>query len=628
MKIIDKIKEAEEAAALNPHQKPPTFCSFEFFPPKTAAGVENLYMRIDRLASLEPLYIDITWGAGGSTADLSLQIAATAQRYLGQEVLMHLTCTNLDVEALKAILNAARQAGIQNILALRGDPPKGASSWESCQGGLGYAIDLVRLIREEHGDHFCVAVGGHPEGHHHREGLADEGEGATGVDLDKEIEHLKAKIDAGADFIVTQFFYDVEVYLDYVARCRAAGITCPIVPGVMPIQNYTLFRRMTSFCRTRVPAEMWEQLAPIKEDEEAVRRWGVSFLTKLCRRLLDADVTPNLIHFYTLNLEKSVRLILESLGLTATASIRRQFPWRSSKLSSRAGEDVRPINWANRPKSYLSRTEEWDEFPNGRWGDGRSPAFGELSDYQFVDTSLGSREDRRAMWGEAPLKDVEVFEAFIKYVRAEIPLLPWCEVPLQAETGTISADLVKINKAGFLTINSQPAVNGALSDDAVFGWGGAGGRVYQKAYVECFTSQENLKLLMELCEKKPNLHYYAVDVAGNTYSNGSKKATALTWGVFPQCEILQPTIFDPNTFLVWKNEAFQLWTSIWASIYDDESASNALIHKIHDTYFLVAIIDNDFSSTASMWSVFREIIDEKEGTPLGGSQHHPQYSLP
>jgi len=591
--------------------------------------VENLYMRIDRLASLEPLFVDVTWGAGGSTADLTLQIAANAQRYLGQEVLMHLTCTNLHVDKIKAALKEARAAGIQNILALRGDPPKGATAWEACEGGLAYAIDLVRLIKEEHGDYFCIAVAGHPEGHQ-REGGGGTGTGselAEPVDLDEEIRHLMAKIDAGASFIVTHFFYDAEVYLDYVARCRAAGIECPIIPGVMPIQNYMSFQRMTTFCRTRVPAEMWEELAPIKEDDEAVRKWGVMYLTKLCRRLLDAGATSNCIHFYTLNLEKSVRLILESLGMTATASTRRQFPWRASKLSARAGEDVRPINWANRPRSYLSRTEEWDEFPNGRWGDGRSPAFGELSDYRFVDTSLGgSREDRRAMWGEAPLEEGEVFEAFAKYVRRQIPLLPWCEVPLQAETGTICTDLVNINKAGFLTINSQPAVNGAKSGDPVFGWGGPGGRVYQKAYVECFTSPQNLKLLMELCGKRPNLQFYAVDVAGNTYSNGSKKATALTWGVFPNNEILQPTIFDPSTFLVWKNEAFQLWTSIWASIYDDESASNALIHSMHDSYFLVAIVDNDFLSAASIWTVFREIIGE--GEMETGSQHHPQYSLP
>ncbi len=587
-------------------------------------------MRIDRLASLEPLFVDVTWGAGGSTADLTLQIAANAQRYLGQEVLMHLTCTNLHVDKIKAALKEARQAGIQNVLALRGDPPKGATAWECCEGGLAYAIDLVRLIKEEHGDYFCIAVAGHPEGHHREggEGGGTGGELAEPVDLDEEIQYLKAKIDAGASFVVTQFFYDAEVYLDYVARCRAAGIECPIIPGFMPIQSYMSFQRMTTFCRTRVPAEMWEELAPIKEDDEAVRKWGVMYLTKLCRRLLDAGATSNCIHFYTLNLEKSVRLILESLGMTATASTRRQFPWRASKLSARAGEDVRPINWANRPKSYLSRTEEWDEFPNGRWGDGRSPAFGELSDYRFVDTSLGgSREDRRAMWGEAPLEEGEVFEAFVKYVRGEIPLLPWCEVPLQAETGTICTDLVNINKAGFLTINSQPAVNGAKSDDPVFGWGGPGGRVYQKAYVECFTSPQNLKLLMELCAKRPNLQFYAVDVAGNTYSNGSKKATALTWGVFPNNEILQPTIFDPNTFLVWKNEAFQLWTSIWASIYDDESASNALIHSMHDSYFLVAIVDNDFLSTSLIWTLFREIIIG-EGQKERGSQHHPQYSLP
>lgn len=125
----------------------------------------NRYLRIDRLASLEPLFIDVTWGAGGSTAELTLQIASNCQRYLGQEVLMHLTCTNLSVDTIKEALAEARAAGIENILALRGDPPKGATAWEECEGGLSYAIDLVRLIKAEHGNHFCIAVAGHPEGH-------------------------------------------------------------------------------------------------------------------------------------------------------------------------------------------------------------------------------------------------------------------------------------------------------------------------------------------------------------------------------------------------------------------------------------------------------------------------------
>ncbi|CAM9925046.1 unnamed protein product, partial [Ectocarpus sp. 12 AP-2014] len=167
MKIIDKIQQAMEA-------KEP-FYSFEFFPPKTSAGVENLSARMERMATLEPLFVDVTWGAGGSTSDLTLAISANAQKYLGVEVLMHLTCTNLKVEEIKGALNKAREAGIQNILALRGDPAKGLGNWEAAEGGLRHAIDLVRLIREEHGDYFGVAVAGHPEGHVDGRTGAEEG---------------------------------------------------------------------------------------------------------------------------------------------------------------------------------------------------------------------------------------------------------------------------------------------------------------------------------------------------------------------------------------------------------------------------------------------------------------------
>ncbi|CAM9644273.1 unnamed protein product [Choristocarpus tenellus] len=159
-----------------------------------------------------------------------------------------------------------------------------------------------------------------------------------------------------------------------------------------------------------------------------------------------------------------------------------------------------------------------------------------------------------------------------------------------------------INRRGFLTINSQPAVNGAPSNHPTFGWGGGGGRVYQKAYVEFFSSQKNLRSVLDACTSRPHLNYYAVSDEGNTYSSGIKGTTALTWGVFPNKEVQQPTIFDPETYMVWKDEAFRLWIDLWASVYDDESKSAALLHEIHDTYFLVAIVDNDYIS-GNLWEV-------------------------
>jgi methylenetetrahydrofolate reductase (NADPH) len=271
-------------------------------------------------------------------------------------------------------------------------------------------------------------------------------------------------------------------------------------------------------------------------------------------------------------------------------------------------EDVRPINWANRPKSYVARTNAWDDFPNGRWGDGRSPAFGELSNSHFFRPSVGSKDDRKAMWGEAPLAPEEVYEVFAKYVEGSIPVLPWCETPVHSETSLISTRLASINRRGYMTVNSQPAVNGDPSEDAVFGWGGAGGYVYQKAYIEFFCSPDNLNALNEAFKTRPSLCYYAIDHGGNRRGSAKQAATALTWGVFPNKEILQPTIFDPNTFSVWSEEAFELWLT-WACLFDDETDSSALIHDIHDTYFLVAVVDNDFQKS-DIYSIFDQIIDE------------------
>ena len=181
----------------------------------------------------------------------------------GVDALMHLSCTGMTVDEIKQVLVAAREAGIQNILALRGDPQKGIISWEPTRGGFLHAIDLVRLIRQEHGDHFCIAVAGFPEGHP---------QSKSNYDMD--IMYLRDKVNAGADFILTQFFYDTAVFIDFVKRCRENDILCPIIPGMMPIQNYSSFQRMTSFCKTRVPDQILDDLAPVKEDDEAVKDYG------------------------------------------------------------------------------------------------------------------------------------------------------------------------------------------------------------------------------------------------------------------------------------------------------------------------------------------------------------------
>jgi methylenetetrahydrofolate reductase (NADPH) len=580
MKIIDKINESVD--------KQEVFYSFEFFPPKTPAGVENLYARMDRMAALEPLFCDMTWGAGGSSAELTLELSANAQKLSGLDMLMHMTCTNMEEGDVQSALVKAKDAGIQNILALRGDPVRGAASFNECDRGFSHAVDLVRYIREHFGDHFSIGVAGYPEGH------------TECVDKDSDLKYLKEKVDAGADFIVTQLFYDVQVYVDFVRKCREIGITIPIIPGIMPIQNYGGFVRMTTFCQSFVPDHITKALEPIKDNDEAVKDYGVQLGIEMSQQLMDAGA-PGL-HYYTLNLERSVRRILEGLTTLANKASRREFPWRASSLSKRATESVRPIYWSNRPTSYLQRTAMWDEYPNGRWGSSESPAFGDLNESHFVATKIAPG-NRREMWGAAPSAKEEIRQVFVKYVRGEISSLPWCDSALHLETSIIQDRLAAINEAGFLTINSQPRVNAAPSDDPLYGWGGRGGRVYQKAYVECFVSPENMKKIIDNADKKRSIQYHAVDFSGNSYSNSGRTATAVTWGVFPNKEVQQPTIVDYNSFVVWKDEAFALWLTQWASLYEADSASAKLMREIHDSYFLVSIVDNDFVN-GDIWGIF------------------------
>jgi methylenetetrahydrofolate reductase (NADPH) len=252
------------------------------------------------------------------------------------------------------------------------------------------------------------------------------------------------------------------------------------------------------------------------------------------------------------------------------------------------------------------RTDDWDEFPNGRWGDATSPAFGELSDCShFYSFPLGTDEDLRNILGHNPKEEKDVYEVFARYIEGKIPYIPWCESPLQPESFTIQSQLAMINRCGFLSINSQPSVNGLKSNHPLFGWGGSGGYVYQKAYCECFVHPNNMAKLLNMVHEHSHMILYAVNIHGEEIRSSEEEAgvTALTWGVFPNREILQPTIFDPSTFLVWSEEAFTLWTTVWLNLYELSSESYELIEHIRDTYYLVAIIDNDYvsSETGALW---------------------------
>jgi methylenetetrahydrofolate reductase (NADPH) len=601
MKVLEKIREATAAEGGGEGGK--VVFSFEFFPPRTEDGVDNLFERMERMVAHNPAFCDITWGAGGSTADLTLEIANRMQNMMCVETMMHLTCTNMPVDKIDHALQTIKSNGIQNVLALRGDPPHGQDKFVQIQDGFACALDLVKHIRSKYGDYFGITVAGYPEGH--PDVIQSDGGLATPEAYQSDLAYLKRKVDAGADLIVTQLFYDTDIFLKFLNDCRQIGITCPIVPGIMPINNYKGFIRMTGFCKTKIPPEITAALEPIKDNEEAVRAYGIHLGTEMCKKIL-ANGIKNL-HLYTLNMEKSALAILMNLGLIEEAKISRSLPWRRPTNVFRVKEDVRPIFWANRPKSYISRTIGWEQYPHGRWGDSRNASYGALTDYQFMRPR--TRDKKLHDEWAVPLKNVEdIQERFLKYCLGKLRSSPWSELDgLQPETTIINEQLGSINLKGFLTINSQPSVNGAKSDSTTVGWGGPGGYVYQKAYVEFFCSKEKLNALVEKCKAFPFLTYMAVNKEGSWISNlrSQTDVNAVTWGVFPAKEIIQPTVVDPTSFMVWKDEAFEIWSRGWAQLYPEGDPSRKLLEQVQSTYFLVNLVENDYVN-GDLFAVFKD----------------------
>ncbi|KAL8482647.1 hypothetical protein ACS0TY_025622 [Phlomoides rotata] len=592
MKVIDKIREANDSRVV---------FSFEFFPPKTEDGVDNLFDRMERMVAHNPSFCDITWGAGGSTADLTLDIVNRMQNMVCVESMMHLTCTNMPVDKIDHALTTIKSYGVQNVLALRGDPPHGQDKFVQVDGGFSCALDLVKHMRSKYGDYFGITVAGYPEGH---PDVIQDGN-VTPEAYQNELAYLKKKVDAGAEVIVTQLFYDTDIFLKFVIDCRQIGITCPIVPGIMPINNYKGFIRMIGFCKTKIPPEIMAALEPIKDNEEAVRAYGIHLGTEMCKKIMASGIKN--LHLYTLNMEKSALGILMNLGLIEESKILRSLPWRRPVNVFRVKESVRPIFWANRPKSYISRTIGWDQYPNGRWGDSQNPSYGALGDYQFMRPR--SRDKKLTEEWAVPLKNVEdIYEKFMKFCLGKIRSSPWSELDgLQPESKIINEQLGNINMKGFLTINSQPAVNGAKSDSPSVGWGGSGGYVYQKAYVEFFCSHSSLNALVDKCKAFPYLTYMAVNKEGKWISNvNNTDVNAVTWGVFPAKEIIQPTVVDPASFMIWKDEAFELWSRGWAKLYPETDPSRKLVEEVKSSYYLVSLVDNDYVH-GDLFAVFKDV---------------------
>jgi methylenetetrahydrofolate reductase (NADPH) len=285
MRIVDKLGGKSPAI------------SFEFFPPKDQEGVDRLFATVAELAPFAPAYVSVTYGAGGSTRQLTVELVGRIQRDVGIEAMAHLTCVGAPQSELAVVLDQLQQAGVSNVIALRGDPPKGATTFVTHEGGFSNASQLAAFVKQRGG--FCIAGACYPEKH------------PEAVSLETDLAHLKRKVDAGAEFLITQLFFDNADYFAFVERARAVGIKVPIIAGIMPITNVSQIKRFTAMCGAGIPAALLQKLEPIAADADAVHDLGVAYATAQCRELLDRGVPG--IHFYTLNRSKATVEILRRL---------------------------------------------------------------------------------------------------------------------------------------------------------------------------------------------------------------------------------------------------------------------------------------------------------------------------
>jgi methylenetetrahydrofolate reductase (NADPH) len=285
------------------------FFSFEFFPPRDDAGSRQLFATIEALQPLRPAFVSITYGAGGSTRARTVALAKEIQQQIGLTVVAHVTCVGASRAELRALFDDLARGGIENVLALRGDPPKGGT-FAPAAGGFSHASELIAMLRRNYD--FCIGAACYPEKH------------PEAPTFETDLAFLKAKTDAGADFLVSQLFFDNELFLAFERRVRAAGVDVPVLPGLMPITNFDQIQRFVAMCGATIPPKLRVEMEARKGDVEAVQDLGVAYASMQAIELLQGGVPG--IHFYTLNRSPATRAIVSSL-LAASA-------WRSTIMRS------------------------------------------------------------------------------------------------------------------------------------------------------------------------------------------------------------------------------------------------------------------------------------------------------
>jgi len=283
--------------------------SFEFFPPKTDDGVRQLFETVEALRPLGPAYVSVTYGAGGSTRARTVELVKRLKRETEVEAMAHVTCVGASRQEIAQVLDEVAEAGVQNVLALRGDPPRGQATFVPHPEGFRFASELIAFIRAEPKRWpFCLGGACYPEGHPETR------------EPSRDLENLKTKVAAGADFLVTQLFFENGRYFRFVDRARAAGISVPIVPGIMPLTNVEQVERFTALCGATIPPLLRAAMEVRRADPESARELGVAYAGLQCADLLRRGVPG--VHFYTLNRSPSTRAIV--------AALRASEPWRES----------------------------------------------------------------------------------------------------------------------------------------------------------------------------------------------------------------------------------------------------------------------------------------------------------
>ena len=595
--------------------------------------------------ALRPLFVTVTWGAGGSTAARSLELAEICQRQLGMTTCLHLTCTNMSRKIVDETLAEAKAIGVCNILALRGDPSQRECDIQhhnengNGSGEFVWAVDLVRYIRHKHGNFFCIGVAAYPEGH------ADESHPAK-QEVDQDIPYLVEKVKAGADFIMTQLFYSATVYIQYEKKLRVheSGVfkDIPIIPGLMPIQSYQIVKRTVKLSHASFPQELVQRLESVKADDEAVKEVGVEALTDIINDIKGVQSSgPRGFHFYTLNLEKAVGWILEKSRLISSVDsdnvtienaerqrknaqnangydgIAFQEPeihscgCRSSIVSNQAQLSIsltspQSASPSSRVKSLAAthgltpagREATWDDYPNGRFGDARSPAFNLPLSYSPYFLNVSPQQARK-MWGQPTARSM-VSDLFVRHLNgAEPSQLPWSDTAtLSEETKVISDKLLSlIQGRGWWTIASQPAVDGLPSSDSVHGWGPAGGFVFQKPFVELFIPAEvwdnKLGPCLKRAELKFDISWYAENFHGDFESSESEDSVhAVTWGSFKGKEIATATMVEQINFRQWVEEAFSKWEQWSRAVIQEQS--RVFLQSQKNDLWLINIIGHGY----------------------------------